>query len=517
MRSVGWRILAMLVVLATAGAGAWQLLPAGGDAERTITVGTTDAVTSLDPAGAYDAGSWALYSNVFQTLLTFEPGGVEPVPDAAERCGFIGPKAMTYRCTLRTGLSFPSGRAVTARDVKHSFDRLRKIHAEVGPAPLFGGLRTVEAAGRTVTFRLAAPDATFPHKLATGAASIVDRTKYPDDALRTGTRVDGTGPYTLASYSKGERAELRPNSRYRGADRGNASPAVLRYYKDSAALAEAWDAGRLDVAARQLPPALVASLSPASKDIRVTEVGSAEIRNLVLNTRKGSPLHDRRVRQAVAALVDRGELAERTYHGTVEPLYSLVPSGITGHTVSFFDTYPQPDRARAERLLREAGARLPVRLSFAYSRGSATTAEAALLKKQLEKSGLFEVDTAYYEWSAFQAGYAKGDFDAYAVGWFPDFPDPDTYAAPLVGSGGTLKNGYRNPDVDRLILASQRYDDRGRSTEDFRRLQDIVARDVPLVPLWQRKEYVLSGQDISGGQYLSDGTGAFRVWELGWI
>lgn len=78
MRSVRIRILATLLVLAGAGVGGWQLLPSQGDKNRTITVGTTDVVTSLDPAGAYDAGSWALFSNVFQTLLTFEPGGATP-------------------------------------------------------------------------------------------------------------------------------------------------------------------------------------------------------------------------------------------------------------------------------------------------------------------------------------------------------------------------------------------------------------------------------------------------------
>jgi len=74
MRSVRMRILATLLVLAGVGVGGWQLLPSQENTDRTIEVGTTDEVTSLDPAGAYDAGSWALFSNVFQSLLTFEPG-----------------------------------------------------------------------------------------------------------------------------------------------------------------------------------------------------------------------------------------------------------------------------------------------------------------------------------------------------------------------------------------------------------------------------------------------------------
>src|SRR5690348_11731842 len=98
MRSVRMRILLALLVLAIVGVSGWQLLPAQDDKNKTIIVGTTDAVTSLDPAGAYDAGSWALYSNVFQSLLTFDPNGATPVPDAAKNCGFEGGGLRTYRC-----------------------------------------------------------------------------------------------------------------------------------------------------------------------------------------------------------------------------------------------------------------------------------------------------------------------------------------------------------------------------------------------------------------------------------
>ncbi len=50
MRSVRMRILVTLLVLAVIGVGAWQLLPSQQDSDATITVGTTDTVTSLDPA-----------------------------------------------------------------------------------------------------------------------------------------------------------------------------------------------------------------------------------------------------------------------------------------------------------------------------------------------------------------------------------------------------------------------------------------------------------------------------------
>ncbi|MFE1292033.1 ABC transporter substrate-binding protein [Streptomyces sp. NPDC058751] len=518
MRSVRLWIPAMVLVVAGTALAGRQLLPATGNGNRTITVGTTDAVTSLDPAGAYDAGSWALFGNVFQSLLTIEPGGAKPVPDAAESCAFTGTGLRTYRCTLRDDLTFASGRTMTAADVKFSFDRVKRIDDAVGPASLLSGLADVDASGRTVTFRLSSPDATFPFKLATGAGSIVDSTRYPRRSLRTGFGADGTGPYVLKTYAPGAKAVLEPNPRYKGAVDDLGRPVVLRYYANSEALQAAWRAKDLDVVARQLPPAALAALSPSDPAQRVTEADSAETRNLVLDVREGSPLHDRRVRQALASLVDRERLVDRTYRGTTDALYGLIPAGITGHSTSFFDTYPNPDPEKARALLAEAGVSPPVRFTYGFAEGrGAAGEEAAELEWQLETGGLFEVTTRGYEWTEFQKKYAEGGLDAWAVGWVADYPDADTFGASLVGTGNSMKNGYSDKNVDRLIEETRRDADRSRTADAFRRLQTQVARDVPLIPLWQRKDYVISSEDVGGGQYLSDGTGVFRLWRLSWL
>jgi peptide/nickel transport system substrate-binding protein len=518
MRSVRMRILATLLVLAGVGVGGWQLLPSQDDSDRTIKVGTSDVVTSLDPAGAYDAGSWALFSNVFQSLLTFEAGGSQPVPDAAENCEFKGSDLRTYRCKLREGLTFPSGREMTAEDVKYSFDRVKKIKSEVGPSSLLDTLKSVSASGLTVTFQLSSADATFPFKVATGAGSIVDRTKYPANGLRTDNGVDGTGPYELSAYTKDKKAVLAPNGDYKGAVKSAGRPVELLYYKDADALNSAWDKKQVEAATRQLPPKTLAELNPSDPTMRVSEADSSEVRNLYLNTRSSSPLHDVEVRQAMAWLIDRERLAATVYEGTVDPLYSLIPTGITGHTTAFFDAYPKQSAKKAKALLEEAGVSLPVRFTYGYGIGRASAAdEAKELKRQLEASGLFKVTVKGYEWTDFQKLWATGKLDSYAVGWVADYPDPDTYGGPLVGTDGTMNTGYSSGEVDRLIQASQRFAERSEATEDFRSLQDTVARDVPVIPLWQAKEYVVTSEDVGGGQYLSDGTGVFRLWRLTWI
>ncbi|MBW5486756.1 ABC transporter substrate-binding protein [Streptomyces bambusae] len=519
MRSVRSKIVVGVLVLGLAGVGAWQLLPgAGSDKGAAIRVGTTDVVSSLDPAGAYDAGSWALYSNVYQSLLTLKSGSNTPVPDAASSCKFIGEKLTTYQCELRPDVKFSNGRAVTAEDVKHSFDRIKAINSEQGPAPLFNTLQSVKAEGRTVTFNLSARDATFPFKIATGAASIVDKDTYPAKALREGDKADGSGPYVLASFKPGTMAELKPNTSYTGQAKPANAPVTVRYFKGSAELNAAWQDRDIEVAHRDMPPDVLAGLNPGMKDVRYQQTGGSEIRNMVFNVRQGSPMANEGVRRAVAAVLDRSKVAGQVYKGTVTPLYSVVPAGIGGHTTPFFDTFPQPSAANAKNILKAAGVNGPVAFTLGVSVRGANVEEASEIKRQLEESGLFQVTVKPVEkWADFQKAYAAGEFHAYTIGWIADFPDADNFTAPLVGADSSMNNGFSDKGIDELITRSQSFSVRAEAANDLRELQRLVAQRVPVLPIWQKKDYVMSRDAVSGAQYLSDGTGVWRLWELNWL
>ncbi|WP_417198230.1 hypothetical protein [Streptomyces stelliscabiei] len=124
--------------------------------------------------------------------------------------------------------------------------------------------------------------------------------------------------------------------------------------------------------------------------------------------------------------------------------------------------------------------------------------------------------TKAYEWTEFQKRYAEGKLDAYGVVG-GRLPRPRHLRRALVGTGGSLSTATAASWPTVSIKDSQRYADRSRAVSDFKELQEVVAQDVPMIPLWQRKEYVLSSEDVGGAQYLSDGTGVFRLWRLEWI
>ncbi|MFI6287916.1 ABC transporter substrate-binding protein [Streptomyces sp. NPDC051018] len=501
-------------------AGCGVFADAEADGQQRISVGTMSEPSSLDPAAAWD-GSWELYRNVFQTLLSFPTGSSTPQPDAAKSCQFTDAVNKVYECELRAGLTFSDGEKLDAEAVKHSIDRIRTIDAASGPNGLLGSLAKVDVTGDLVVkFTLKTSDATFPYILATPATSLVAPKQYPADKLREDGRITGSGPYVLHSYSKGDRAELSKNSRYEGFAKRRNNAVTIRYFKDSGEMVGALKQKRIDAIYRGLSAADVIELqkgAPEKGHLRLTETVGADIRYLVFNA-KDPVAGNRAVRRAIAQIVDRGALVNKVYQGTAEPLYSMVPKGIAGHTTEFFDRFGEPNAATARETLEDAGIDEPVELTFWYTTdryGSATASEFAELKRQLEASGLFRITIQGKPWAEFQKGYNSGAYPVFGRGWFPDFPDPDNFIAPFVGENNALRTPYESPEItNELLPRSRRETDRGAVTDQFERAQEIIAADVRLLPLWQGKLYIAASEEIGGGERALDPTTVMQLWEL---
>src|SRR5215211_1411949 len=119
----------------------------------TLTIGTSDKITTIDPAGAYDNGSFTVMNQVYPFLLNTTPGNPDVEPDIAESADFTAPTDFTVK--LKPGLTFVNGHDLTSSDVKFSFDRILKINDENGPASLLANLASVEAPDdTTVVFKL---------------------------------------------------------------------------------------------------------------------------------------------------------------------------------------------------------------------------------------------------------------------------------------------------------------------------------------------------------------------------
>ncbi len=499
----------------------------GGDA---IVVGTTDQVTAskdapapLDPAYAYDVGTWNVLRQTVQTLMVQPRGDGAPEPEAAKSCGFTDSGNERYACTLRKDLTFANGDAITAEDVKFSIDRARSLKADSGVSALLSTIQLVETKGdREVIFHLNGPDATLPYKLSTSVAGIVNPDDYAKNKLREGFEVDGSGPYTLETEVKnGElvSAVFTKNPNYKGILEPKNDKVELRTFEDADAMGTALDAGDIQLMTRTMTPKQVDKLSADAGDtIDLVESPGLEIRYLAFNT-DAAPVKSRAVRQAMAQIIDRGKLVSKVYGTQAEPLYSLVPASVTGHSNSFFNTYGTPDTGKAESLLTEAGITTPVKLTLHYTTdhyGAVTKQEFEELQAQLNASGLFDVDIEGTPWATFRPAQLDGEYAVYGLGWFPDFPDADNFLAPFLDKDNFLGSPYTNGEVRKtLIPESRREADRLNAAESLTAMQDIVADDVPVLPLWQGKQYAAVSDDITGGDWALNSTSTLQLWELG--
>ncbi|MCH0565511.1 MULTISPECIES: ABC transporter substrate-binding protein [unclassified Streptomyces] len=493
---------------------------AGGNGP-TVVLGMSDDVLATDPASGYDPGSWLLFNNVFQSLLSFPKGGTEPQPEAAKTCAFDATTTV-YTCTLADGLKFSNGDDLTSEDVKFSFDRMLRIDDPDGPAIMFSTLDAVETPNaKTVVFRLKVPDATFPSKIASGAGSIVDHRQYDADGLRKDGRAVGSGPYRLDSVDEDE-AVFSVNEHYSGsaAEPKNSGVTLKFFHGDQTGLKKALLDGNVDIAYRGLSAGDIADLDQGGDGTgaEVVEGSSAEVQHLVFNME--DPVAGKLgVRKAIAYLLDRDALVRDVYQGTATPLYSIVPAGIAGHSTSFFDTYgARPSRQKAADALSEEGMTGRVRLTLwsTPSRyGPATDAELKAIAGQLNASGLFEADVRSVPYDRYQKEIEAGKYGIYVKGWVPDYPDADNFTAPFFGPGNVLGNHYTNDTIiGTLLPRTAAQSNRAATDGEFARLQDIVADDLPVLPVWQAKQYAVTRENVYGLESCLDASTVFRFWEL---
>src|SRR3954469_15106860 len=396
--------IAMTALALTACGGGSDNGGSGSSSGDTLTIGTTDKITSIDPAGSYDNGSFAVMNQVYPFLMNTPYGSPDVKPDIAESAPFTSPTEQTvklkrgmagaaqspppteYTGKLKPGLKWASGHDLTSADVKFTFDRMVKINDPNGPASLLYNLDSTEARDdTTVVFHLKqGNDQVFPQILSSPAGPIVDEEVFaPDKVTEDQAVVDGkafAGPYTITSYKLNNLVSYKANPDYKGLLGAPKTDTVnVKYYAEASNLKLDIQQSNIDVAFRSLSATDVADLRKNS-NVKVVDGPGGEIRYLVFNfntqpygatTPEADPAKALAVRQAVADVIDRKEIADQVYKGTYTPLYSMVPDGLTGATTSYKEQYGDgnggPDKSKATQRLQAAGVQTPVQLNIQYN------------------------------------------------------------------------------------------------------------------------------------------------------
>jgi peptide/nickel transport system substrate-binding protein len=536
MRSVhigGRRLLAVSAAFAAAAlvlAGCSGSNNSSGGGGGTLTIGTTDKITSIDPAGSYDNGSFAVMNQVYPFLLNSPYGSPDVKPDIAASAAFTSPTEYTVK--LKPDLKFANGHPLTSEDVKFTFDRQLKINDPNGPASLLGNLDSVSTPDKTTAvFKLKVPnDQTFPQVLSSPAGPIVDHQVFSADKVTPdNTIVKGhpfAGQYDITSYDFNNLIAYKANPNYEGLLGKPATEKVnVKYYAESSNLKLDIQKGAIDVAYRSLSATDIQSLG-TDKNVKVVKGPGGEIRYIVWNfntqpfgatTPEADAKKALAVRQAAADLVDRATIAKQVYKDTYSPLYSYVPQGLTGATTVLKDLYgdgnggPSLDKAKAA--LQAAGVTTPVSLNLQYNPdhyGPSSGDEYALVKEQLENGGLFKVNLQSTEWVQYSKDRVKDLYPAYQLGWFPDYSDADNYLSPFFSKDNFLANHYDNPEVQQLITQQLGTTDKAERTKLIEQIQAKVGADLSTLPLLQGAQVAVVGKNVNGADKTLDPSFKFR-------
>jgi peptide/nickel transport system substrate-binding protein len=516
-RGKSWRLgsLASLVILIVValGAGAGQSALGGASQSGVIVAGTTDSVTNLDPAGNYDFGSFSADVNIYEQLYQAR-NGPKIVPTLATGC-FPQETTRTWRCNLRRNVTFHDGSAFDSADVKHTFDRVIKINDPSGISSLLSNLKSVRTNGRyTVTFNLKTPQSTWPYILSSGAGFIVPST-YPANKLQANDQEQiGTGPYQLTRYTPGQQAVYEAYDDHWGPQLRN-DGLIVRYYTKSSTMKLALERGEIDMAFQTFTPTEVGSLLK-NRNVRVYQGPGSVIRYLVMNVTR-EPFDNIAVRRAMAYLMPRQAIASRVYRGTVKPLYSMPPAGLPGHTDAFAARYGRaPNVAAAKRELQRAGVQMPLAIEVWWTPthyGDASADEYAEMKRGLEKGGVFRVSLKSTEWAQYSDALGR-QYNAFQLGWFPDYPDSENYIDPFYKTDNFTANGYSSKPMDRLINLEKAAKTTAKRVAIIKQIQVLAAKDVPIIPYWQSNMVVVGRKNVRGIPSTLDAAFILRYWKL---
>jgi peptide/nickel transport system substrate-binding protein len=447
---------------------------------NTLVMVIESSPTNLDPRVGIDGVSERIDNLMFDDLLDRDEH-LNVVPALAERWEIPDPR--TYVFHLHAGVKFHNGAALTARDVKWTFDSLLQGKIRSTKAAAFRLVDQVEARDDlTVVFHLKEPFATLLWNLSDGAMGIV-----PNGTLdEMSQHPMGSGPFRFVSAEPDKEVVIERNPEYWG---GAARIERVRFavVPDINTRALELRKGSADIVMNALTPDMLVTLErePALEVLR----GPGTILQYMAFNFRDPLLKDVRVRQALAYAIDRGPILEYLWHGFAQPADSILPPESWAYTNAVRTYHHDPQRARD--ILDEAGYR-PVNgvrfhLTMKTSTDENTRLMVAVLQQQLREVGI-QLDIRTFEFATFFSDVTKGAFQLYSLRWIGGNEDPDIFEYAFHTSkftpNGANRSFYSNPRVDALIDQARMELDQGKRKVLYAEIQKILAEDVPSLNLW---------------------------------
>lgn len=504
---------------------------------------------ALDPIQISQQASWWIGSQVYDGLVALD-AEMNPIGAIAERWE-TSEDGLSWTFYLREDVRFADdpvfpdgvGRAVTAEDVRYSFERVCTPGSAgywvfrgkvVGVEEYYdgratdGGSTVDHVSGfevvddRTFTIRLREPFAPFLYLLTTPFCYIVPQEAVEAHGEDYTRRPVGTGPFRLASWDEGQQIVLTRNPHYWQKDQSGASLPYLdsvwvTFIGDPATEFGEFTGGNLD---------MITAIDPTFAERVLTEDGEGlqqEYAEYGLHTHPGmsieyygftldqstpagatspfaSELH---LRKAMNYAIDRERISRFVLKGLATPAHhGPIPPSTPGFTgVEGYRYDPAKVAAHLDSAGYPGGAGLePFEIQVSSSKQTTTVAEA--IQEDLKKAG-FDVSITPTEHSTHLAMADNGEVAIWRTSWLADYPHAENFMAnfysPYKKPNGPNRARYENRRVDSLYRAALAPGlSREQSNEIYAQMERIVLDDAPWIFLYYSRVHHLTQPWISG-------------------
>lgn len=459
-------------------------------------------ISSLDPILAYDyIDWWAAAMLLYNRLYGFDAQAAL-YPDLAADLPTVSADRLRYTIRLREGVRFHSGQPLTAEDVRFSLAR-----ALAPDAPAFGASFLTQVVGAdevragqsdelrgvraldpiTVEIALKAPQATFLGVLGVFSCAVVSRATVPAAGPAWGVEItDGTGPFRLAEWVRGERLVFTRNPDYFRPGLPYLDRVEIFVNVDQSAGVLRWESQDAEYV-YDVPPAQKTELL-ARPDARV-RVGRSLIFDYIQIGRV-APFTDLRVRQAIAHAIDRQDLVRQLGSGV--PTESVYPASLAQHDPAFRSRYPY-DPELARRLLAEAGYPDGIQDVVLWAGLSSSDDLGLAIQDYLRAIGI-STEMLINPYTEAQPLIDSGAIQLWTSGYGYDYPDAAAFITQrLLCPSPAPPAAWCDPQLDDLAARADRLaPDAPERLALLAQIQELVVnREVRLVPLYERESFGL--------------------------
>ena len=460
-----------------------------GETGGTLRV-AFQALVQTDPALISSDAEVFIANAVFDYLVDIDPVSNQPVARLATEWT-VSDDGLVYTFTLADGVTFHDGSALTANDVVWTFNRLRDPESGFATVDLYSNIAMIEATGDLeVTFTLTNPNPFFLFDLSDNHALIL-KADSEDVA-----NFNGTGPFSVESYSPEDRITLAANPDYFVDGQPSLANAEIIFFADEGAMVDALRGGQIDLVMRMSTP-LFESLQDV--DGIETTVISTNGFDLVRLRADREPGDDPRVIQAMKLATDREAILELVQQG-----YGAV--GNDSPIGPLYESYHDPDVAplardvdAARALLAEAGFGDGLDLTMHVPNTGGRPDLAAVLKEQWAEAGInieisLEPEEVYYG----EDGWLEVDLGI--TGW-GSRPYPQFYLDTMLVTGAVWNEShFSDEEFDALAATAGTTLDENERIDAYSQIQQLLAERGPVIIAYYFPQFGALSDQFTGFQ-----------------